>query len=206
MPTASGRSALLQAALSLFAERGFEGTSTRAIAERAGVPQGLIRHHFGSKDGLFHEVVDAGLRALAPAAGDAVGSEPPSPAAGLTAALRSAPWLCVVVHALLEPGPRRAWLVEQRLRPLLQRLGPALAEFLKRPTPLREQDALALVGALSAPLLLAPLMAPGPLTEATESSLRAHLLGQSLAALHPPPATTRGAGPWGALGSRTTRR
>ena len=205
MSAAPGRAALLQAALSLFAERGFEGASTRAIAERAAVPQGLIRHHFGSKEALFKEVVDEGLRALAPSPADSATSEPrPEPAE--TAALRAAPLLCVLLHALLEPGPRRAWLVEQRLRPLLQRMGPALARFLQRPAPLRERDALALVGALLAPLLLAPVRAPQPLTEVTESALRARLLGQSLAALHPPAAPTRSAGPWVALGSRATRR
>ena len=36
------REQLLNAALELFAERGFEATTTKLIAERAGVPNGLI--------------------------------------------------------------------------------------------------------------------------------------------------------------------
>jgi AcrR family transcriptional regulator len=36
----------------LFAERGLDGTAIRDIAKAAGVSGGLIRHHFGSKDGL----------------------------------------------------------------------------------------------------------------------------------------------------------
>ena len=37
----------------MFAERGYSLTSTRAVAERAGVSEGLIFHHFGSKAGLL---------------------------------------------------------------------------------------------------------------------------------------------------------
>lgn len=43
------RMALLEAALVLFGERGFEGTSTRDIAGLAGCNQGLISFHFGGK-------------------------------------------------------------------------------------------------------------------------------------------------------------
>lgn len=205
MSIAPGRAALLQAALSHFAERGFEGASTRAIAERAGVPQGLVRHHFGSKDGLFREVVDEGLRALAASPADA--AEPPTSDRALASALRGAPLLCVVTHALLEPGARRTWLVEQRLRPLLQRAGPALGGTLfERKTPLREQDVLALVGALLAPLLLAPVLAPTPASEAAHAAMLARLLGQSLAALRLPSHQPGAAGAWVALGARATRR
>jgi TetR/AcrR family transcriptional regulator len=45
-------------ALSLFAEREFEGVSVRDIAERAGTTHGLIRHHFGSKEGVWRAAVD----------------------------------------------------------------------------------------------------------------------------------------------------
>ncbi len=47
------RSALLQAALELFAEKGFEETHASQIAERAGVAVGTIYMHFGSKEGLL---------------------------------------------------------------------------------------------------------------------------------------------------------
>ena len=36
----------------LFAERGIDGTTIRDIASAAGVSGGLVRHHFGSKEGL----------------------------------------------------------------------------------------------------------------------------------------------------------
>jgi len=51
------RQDLLDAALELFAEQGFANTHASAIAERAGVAVGTIYLHFGSKDGLLHEIL-----------------------------------------------------------------------------------------------------------------------------------------------------
>ena len=51
------RDAILDAALDLFAERGYEGASTRAIAAAAGVDPALIRHFFTDKQTLFATVV-----------------------------------------------------------------------------------------------------------------------------------------------------
>lgn len=54
----TGRARLRRAALELFAERGFEATSTRAVAARAGLSPALVTRHFGSRDGL-RAAVDA---------------------------------------------------------------------------------------------------------------------------------------------------
>lgn len=51
-PGAPGRQQLLRAGMKLFAERGFSATGLREIAAEAGVSLGLVRTHFGSKDGL----------------------------------------------------------------------------------------------------------------------------------------------------------
>lgn len=40
------------AAVELFAERGYDRTTVRAVADRAGASASLVMHHFGSKDGL----------------------------------------------------------------------------------------------------------------------------------------------------------
>jgi AcrR family transcriptional regulator len=53
----TARARVRLAALKLFAEHGFEATSTRAIATEAGVSHALLRHHYGSKEGL-REAVD----------------------------------------------------------------------------------------------------------------------------------------------------
>lgn len=52
------REHLLQAAAHEFAAYGFEGASTRAIAERAGIFQAQIGYHVGSKDDLWRATVD----------------------------------------------------------------------------------------------------------------------------------------------------
>jgi AcrR family transcriptional regulator len=48
----TARARIRDAALRLFAERGTDGATIRDIARAAGVSAGLVRHHFGSKDGL----------------------------------------------------------------------------------------------------------------------------------------------------------
>ncbi|WP_437568283.1 TetR/AcrR family transcriptional regulator [Sorangium sp. So ce542] len=48
------KEAILAAALELFVERGFYGTSVPSIAERAGVAAGTIYHYFDSKEALVN--------------------------------------------------------------------------------------------------------------------------------------------------------
>jgi len=55
-PTMTGvdrRQQILEAALSVFAERGFEAATNKDITERAGVNQGLIYFYFESKADVF---------------------------------------------------------------------------------------------------------------------------------------------------------
>ena len=47
------REAILASARRLFAERGFDGASLRAIAADAGVDPALVRHFFGGKERVF---------------------------------------------------------------------------------------------------------------------------------------------------------
>src|SRR5947199_6730480 len=53
------RRRILDAALEIFASEGYEGASTRQLAERAGVNLPAIRYYFGSKEGLFRAVIDS---------------------------------------------------------------------------------------------------------------------------------------------------
>ena len=48
----TARARIRDAAIKLFAERGVDGATVRDIAQEAGVSSGLLRHHFGSKEGL----------------------------------------------------------------------------------------------------------------------------------------------------------
>lgn len=54
---AAKRSHILDVALRLFAERGYEGVSLRAIAEAAGVDHPLVKYHFTDKDTLWRDAV-----------------------------------------------------------------------------------------------------------------------------------------------------
>ena len=47
------REAILKAARALFARKGYDGTSVRAVASRAGVDPALVMHFFASKAGLY---------------------------------------------------------------------------------------------------------------------------------------------------------
>ncbi|HEX6122420.1 MAG TPA: helix-turn-helix domain-containing protein [Ktedonobacterales bacterium] len=51
------RNQLIDTALALFAERGFERTTIKDLAETAGVAQGLVYHYFASKDELLQAVI-----------------------------------------------------------------------------------------------------------------------------------------------------
>src|SRR6202030_2672354 len=47
------RAAIIQAVRHVFAERGFHGTTTRALADAAGVSEALLFKHFPNKEALF---------------------------------------------------------------------------------------------------------------------------------------------------------
>ena len=51
------RRRILDTALALFGSLGFEATTTRALAERAGVNLPAIQYYFGSKEGLYRAVI-----------------------------------------------------------------------------------------------------------------------------------------------------
>lgn len=51
------RERILEAAFEEFAERGFEGASTRTVAAKAGVQHPLVTYHFKNKDGLWRAVL-----------------------------------------------------------------------------------------------------------------------------------------------------
>ena len=59
---ADNRRAVLDAALTVFADLGFEAASTRAIAAAAGPEQGHLAYYFPSKAALWQQVVEAFAR------------------------------------------------------------------------------------------------------------------------------------------------
>ncbi len=63
-PSEVTRERIMKAAERLFAERGYDGTSVRAIVAKARVNQAAINYHFDGKDGLYREVLRAAFHAL----------------------------------------------------------------------------------------------------------------------------------------------
>ena len=63
-PSEITRDRILKAAERLFADRGYDETSVRAIVAKAQVNQAAINYHFGGKDGLYREVLRVAFRAL----------------------------------------------------------------------------------------------------------------------------------------------
>ena len=51
------RRALIDSAIHVLNERGFNGATAAIIAERAGVTRGAVQHHFGTAQGLFIAVM-----------------------------------------------------------------------------------------------------------------------------------------------------
>lgn len=121
--------ALLEAAAVEFAAHGYDGASTRRIAERAGAHQPQINYHFNSKEHLWQKTVGRlfGLMAIetpadglgGPAVGDDVSMV-------LAASLRrfihfsaDHPELNRIINLeATTPSPRLDWLVSVHLRPL----------------------------------------------------------------------------------------
>ena len=67
---AATRNRVLEVATQAFAQSGYEGSSLRQIATRAGIDLATLKYHFGDKPALFAEVYRLGqqafLRAIAP--------------------------------------------------------------------------------------------------------------------------------------------
>lgn len=63
-PPTTTQKRILEAALELFAEVGFDRTTTRAVATRAGVTEKTLFAHFGNKRRLFARTVYPALLEL----------------------------------------------------------------------------------------------------------------------------------------------
>lgn len=60
---------ILNAAINAFADKGFEATRTREIAERAGIAEGTIFRYFPSKNAILESMVPLLIRVLQPKIG-----------------------------------------------------------------------------------------------------------------------------------------
>lgn len=58
MQDQDAKSKIMEVSLKLFAEKGFEGTSTRDIAKASGLNISLISYYFGGKEGLYKSILE----------------------------------------------------------------------------------------------------------------------------------------------------
>ena len=135
------RALILNAAIAEFAERGFEGASIRAIADRLGLQHPLITYHYRSKDILWRAAAEhafAQIRAewdiAAPQESDL------SPLARLRQEYTTLFRYTVAFpefhrfmrQETLTNNPRLKWVAETVLAPLLARLLPQIVEAQKQ--------------------------------------------------------------------------
>jgi AcrR family transcriptional regulator len=124
------RQQLLDAALIEFGAKGFDGASTRSIAQRADAHQPQINYHFASKEALWAAAVDHLFGRLAEDLGDLPlptnGDDPAQLAAAFAEAVRRFVRFAAVhpelnqimVHEATEDSDRLRWMVERHVRPL----------------------------------------------------------------------------------------
>ena len=116
------RARLLNAALTLFATRGYASTPVDAIAEAAGVSAGLLYYHFDSKSAVLNAIFEQSLTDVQATFSAADGESAASDR--LPALLRSA--------GAIVPRHRSFWAVWYGLRmqqDVLKSLGPSVSHF-----------------------------------------------------------------------------
>jgi AcrR family transcriptional regulator len=183
------RESIVSAARALFLERGYRGTTLRAVAGAAGVDPALIAYHFGSKKGLFADVMQFHcVNALA--VDDVLGGDPATLPDRLIDAVTNL-WEDADFIQLTTQGEEAAEVIREYLeRELLARL----VEFLGgRDATARATAVVMILGGLIYTRYLNPLPTPAALTP----SETRHILTPALrAALTPRPRTgvTIGAG------------
>lgn len=183
------RASIVSAARALFLERGYRRTTVRAVAGAAGVDPALIAYHFGSKKGLFADVMQFHC-ASALAVDDVLGGDPATLPDRLIDAVTDL-WENADFLQLTTQGDEAAEVIREYLeRELLTRL----VEFLGgRDATARATAVVTILGGLVYTRYLNPLPTPAALTP----SETRHILAPALrAALAPRPrtATATGAG------------
>ncbi|MFE7616792.1 TetR family transcriptional regulator [Streptomyces sp. NPDC057496] len=183
------REAIVSAARALFLERGYRGTTVRAVAAVAGVDPALISYHFGSKKGLFADVMQFQC-ANALAVDDVLGGDPATLPDRLIDAVTGL-WEDADFLQLTAQGDEAAEVIREYLeRELLARL----VEFLGgRDATARATAVVTILGGLIYTRYLNPLPTPAALTPSETRTVLAPALRAALAP-RPRPATATGAG------------
>ena len=134
------RERILSAALDLFSELSFDGATTREIAARAGVTQGLLNYHFSSKDELWRAAVDGLFAELSQALDSrARGLRGVDPLTTAKLVIRefihfsaTHPQLHrMITQECKNDGPRMDWMVERHIRPRYEQTTALFTQLVK---------------------------------------------------------------------------
>ncbi len=127
---------LLNAAVKAFSEGGFKGTSTRDIAERAGVHHPLITYHFKNKGQLWRSAVSMIFRefniALVKAIAEQADNSPRNRAATFIRTYVRFAHAQPALHKIIlqeasSESERLEWLIQNHLKPLYDQVEGELA-------------------------------------------------------------------------------
>jgi TetR/AcrR family transcriptional regulator len=118
------RSALINAAINEFAAHGFEGASTRRIAEAADAHQSQIKYHFDTKDDLWRRCVEVLIDELDAAILERFDPSSADSRAVFEATIRGLVHFAarrpelnrIMMHEAMNVSDRLKWLVDTRLR------------------------------------------------------------------------------------------
>lgn len=128
------RDTILAEALQVFAEKGFDGTTVRDVASRAGVNHGLIRYHFGNKLKLWKAAVDLAFSRLgvelagltADVADDAEQAGRRLIRGYVRFVAHHPEFVCLMNEEGKRHGERMRWLVDRHVRPLYENVSALL--------------------------------------------------------------------------------
>ncbi|NEA69566.1 TetR/AcrR family transcriptional regulator [Streptomyces sp. SID13588] len=179
------RESIVVAARALFLERGYRRTTLRAVAGAAGVDPALIAYHFGSKKGLFADVMQFQC-ANALAVDDVLLGDPATLPDRLIDAVTDL-WEDADFRRLTAQGDEASEVIREYLE---QELLARLVEFLGgRDATARAMAVVTILGGLIYTRYLNPLPTPAALTPAEAR----HILTPALRAALTPRARTAAA-------------
>ena len=160
---AARRDAILDAALTVFAERGFEAARLDDVAVRAGVAKGTLYLYFKDKEALFEEVVRSAASPIVERL-SVLAAAPDMPMATMLDALFSlfekevlGTRRKLLIRLIIAEGPRFPRIAEFYFRDVISRIMPMLGKIAQRAAERGElpNDAVARYPQLvAAPLLL----------------------------------------------------
>jgi AcrR family transcriptional regulator len=138
MDAGARRQAILDAALTVFAESGFEAARLDDVAARAGIAKGTLYLYFKDKEALFEEVVHGAASPIIERLG-ALAAAPDLPMASLLDAMFAlfekevlGTRRKLIIRLIIAEGPRFPRIAEFYYRDIIGRILPMLAAVARR--------------------------------------------------------------------------